>query len=226
MPRIRLVTFDLDNTLWNVQTGHWECGAALGRLAGMIMPPARSRSLPQKRGHQRHAHRPDRRPARSSPMTSPVCGRKFSACCCAGPAMGVRRLSGWRRRRSPRFLRPRHEVEFFDGALDALAALSRRYVLGLAHQRQCGPEETEAGPLPDFQLLRCRCGRHEAGAGPVPQGAGAQRRPPVPSRACGATIPSTTSPPPPSWACTPFGSTAPHSRPCAGRRPRPRRPWR
>lgn len=127
MAAIKLVTFDLDNTLWNVET---VIGNAEGRLRAWIrerVPDFHMRFPSEVMLELRSAvleQTPELRHDLSS-LREEVLYRAIRQC-------------GFSRHEARRlahdafgiFLEARHEVEFFDGALETLEALSRDYLLG------------------------------------------------------------------------------------------------
>ena len=128
MPRLRVITFDLDNTLWNVRT---VIGGAERRLVAWLeaeTPDAaavyrnsadlmdlRSR-LVAEQPQLAHDISRLRQVILQHVMLEAGYG-KAQARQLAAQAFDL-------------FLEARHDIEYFDGALSALAKLSRRYTLG------------------------------------------------------------------------------------------------
>lgn len=127
MGRIKLVTFDLDNTLWNVES---VIVAAEQRMRDWLHErvPEYADSFPPEviaalRGvvvEESPELRHDLSRLRQEVLYRAIveCGR---------PAAEARRLA---RDAFGIFIDARHEVEFFEGALDTLDRLSRSFVLG------------------------------------------------------------------------------------------------
>ena len=127
MKRIELVTFDLDNTLWDVGK---VVGGAENRMRTWLAAhaaPVLDEYLSDRTATRRAALvardpglRHDLSALRVSVMTATVEAAGYphvEASAIAEAAFEV-------------FLEARHDVEYFDGALEALARLSARYQLG------------------------------------------------------------------------------------------------
>ncbi len=127
MAGIKLVTFDLDNTLWNVET---VIGNAERRLREWIherVPDFHLRFPVEVMLELRNAvleESPELRHDLST-LREEILYRAIRQC--GFSQQDARRLA---HDAFGIFLDARHEVEFFDGALETLEALSRDYVLG------------------------------------------------------------------------------------------------
>jgi len=127
MARIKLVTFDLDNTLWNVET---VIGNAERRMRAWLderVPDFHLRFPAEVMMELRNAvleESPDLRHDLST-LREEILHRAIVHC---GFSRGDARSLA--RQAFEIFLDARHEVEFFEGALETLDALSRQYLLG------------------------------------------------------------------------------------------------
>ena len=127
MPDIKLVTFDLDNTLWNVET---VIGNAERRMRDWLherVPDFRLRFPAEVMMELRNAvleELPELRHDLST-LREEILHRAIQQC-------GFSRADARELARGAFgiFLDARHEVEFYDGALEVLETLSRSYVLG------------------------------------------------------------------------------------------------
>ena len=128
MPRIRVITFDLDNTLWNVRT---VIGGAERRLATWLEIEVPAAAALYRNGADLMAIRS--RLIADRPQLAHDLSRLREEVLYV-----VMRQAGHGEARSRQlaarafevFIEARHDIEFFDGALAALADLSRRYALG------------------------------------------------------------------------------------------------
>ncbi|MCZ6658422.1 MAG: HAD family hydrolase [Gammaproteobacteria bacterium] len=128
MPRIRVITFDLDNTLWDVRTviGNAEhrMRAWLAEHVPEVIELYEDGAVIQQIRDELISEQPavvhDLSTLREEVVFRAVrrCGRNENA---------ARQLA---QGAFCEFFEARHEVEYFDGALEALAALSKRYTLG------------------------------------------------------------------------------------------------
>lgn len=127
MADIKLVTFDLDNTLWNVETVITKAEQRMRRYLHARVPEFEIRFPADVMMALRNAvieERPELRHDLST-LREEILYRAIRDCGFARPdaralakdAFGI-------------FLDARHEVEFFEGALDTLEALAQRYLLG------------------------------------------------------------------------------------------------
>ena len=128
MPRIRVITFDLDNTLWNVQT---VIGNAERRMRTWLtdnVPEVMELYVDgESVRHIREAlvaERPDIVHDLSK-LREEVIFRSIRQC--GHDAPSARKLA---QGAFAEFFEARHNVEYFDGALEALEALSSNYTLG------------------------------------------------------------------------------------------------
>jgi putative hydrolase of the HAD superfamily len=127
MAEIKLVTFDLDNTLWNVET---VIGNAEHRMRAWIherVPDYHVRFPAEVVMELRNAvieELPELRHDLST-LREEVLFRAIRQC--GFSRQDARRLASGA---FGIFLEARHEVEYFEGALEALETLSRQYVLG------------------------------------------------------------------------------------------------
>ena len=128
MPRLRAITFDLDNTLWDVRT---VIGGAERRLAAWLEREVPRAAAIYRDGADVMAMRS--RLIDEQPRLAHDISRLREAI-----LHQVMRQSGCGEAQAERlaaqafqvFIEARHDIEYFDGALSALAKLSRRYALG------------------------------------------------------------------------------------------------
>ena len=128
MPRLRAITFDLDNTLWNVRT---VIGGAERRLVAWLERETPAAAAIYRNSTDLMAMRS--RLIDAQPRLAHDISRLREAI-----LEQVMRQSGYREAQAQRlavrafqvFIEARHDIEFFDGALSVLAKLSRRYALG------------------------------------------------------------------------------------------------
>lgn len=127
MADIRLVTFDLDNTLWNVETVIQGAERRMREWIRERVPdyhvrfPAEAllelrNAVVEERPHLRHD---------LSALREELLYRAFREC---GPSRSDARTLA--RQAFEIFLDARHDVEYFDGALETLERLSDDYLLG------------------------------------------------------------------------------------------------
>lgn len=127
MADIKLITFDLDNTLWNVET---VIRAAETRMRDWVrdrVPDYHVRFPAEALLELRNAvveERPELRHDLSA-LREELLYRAFLQC-----GTGRRDARALARQAFEIFLDARHEVEYFDGALETLERLSGDYVLG------------------------------------------------------------------------------------------------
>jgi FMN hydrolase / 5-amino-6-(5-phospho-D-ribitylamino)uracil phosphatase len=127
MSQLKLITFDLDNTLWNVDS---VIRAAERRMQTWLherVPEFPVRFSPEAMQELRNAVieespslRHDLSTLREEILYRAIVQCGFSRADARGLARGAFHI----------FLDARHEVEFFDGALETLEQLSGEYVLG------------------------------------------------------------------------------------------------
>jgi len=127
MPDIKLITFDLDNTLWNVEVVIRRAEARMREWLHDRVPEYGTRIPTEAVLDLRNAVLQEHPELRHdlSRLREEILFRAISHC-------------GYRDREARQlardafgiFLDARHEVEFFEGALETLEFLSRRYVLG------------------------------------------------------------------------------------------------
>jgi FMN hydrolase / 5-amino-6-(5-phospho-D-ribitylamino)uracil phosphatase len=127
MAEIKLLTFDLDNTLWNVEV---VIRRAEGRMRAWLherVPEYGSRIAAEAVLDLRNAVLQEHPELRHdlSRLREEILFRAISHC--GYSEHEARRLA---RDAFAIFLDARHEVEFFEGALETLEYLSRHYVLG------------------------------------------------------------------------------------------------
>ena len=128
MPRIRVITFDLDNTLWNVQT---VIGNAERRMRAWMtdnVPEVMELYVDGESVRQIRAALVDEQPSivhDLSKLREEVIFRSILQC--GHDQLGARKLA---QGAFAEFFEARHDVEYFDGALEALEVLSKNYTLG------------------------------------------------------------------------------------------------
>ncbi len=141
MPRLRVITFDLDNTLWNVRT---VIGGAERRLVAWLeaeIPAAaavyrNTAALMAMRGRLI-----DEQPQLAHDISSLR----------AAILRQVMRQSGYQEAQARQLaarafevlIEARHDIEFFDGAFGALGNLSRRYALGSLTNGNADPKRLQ-----------------------------------------------------------------------------------
>lgn len=127
MADIKLITFDLDNTLWNVETVIGNAEREMRAwLSGRV--PDFEPNFPLERMMELRAGIVEEMPALRhdlSRLREEVLYRAIRQC-----SFADRQARQLARDAFDVFLDARHEVEFFEGALETLEALSRHYVLG------------------------------------------------------------------------------------------------
>lgn len=139
MPRIRLVTFDLDNTLWNVRT---VIRNAERRLVGWLDGHAPAAAVLYRREEDVSAMREGliaAQPQLAHDLSS--LRQEILRLLLRRAGYGdadARRLA---EQAFAAFMEARHDIEFFDGALEALATLSRRFVLGSLTNGNADPKK-------------------------------------------------------------------------------------
>ena len=156
MPRLRVITFDLDNTLWDVRRviggaerrlAAWldaetPAAAAVYRNSGYLMA-IRSRLIDEQpqMAHDFSLLREAvlrevmRQAGYGEPQARQLAARAFEA-----------------------FMVWRHDIEFFDGALSALAKLSRRYALGSLTNGNADPKRLKLGRYFSFSFCAAEVG--------------------------------------------------------------------
>lgn len=126
MPRIKLVTFDLDNTLWNVETVIKNAEQRMRDWLHQRVPDFHARFPMEVMMELRNAvlaEAPELRHDLST-LREEILYRAIVDC--GFSRDDARRLA---KDAFEIFLDARHEVEFFEGALETLEALSEDYVL-------------------------------------------------------------------------------------------------
>lgn len=128
MPRIRLVTFDLDNTLWDVRT---VIQSAERRLVGWLDDRAPAAAALYRNGEDIAAMR-GRLIAAQPRLAHDISAlrKEILRLLLRRAGYGSADAGRLAAQAFAAFLEARHDVAFFDGALKALEALSHRYVLG------------------------------------------------------------------------------------------------
>ena len=127
MAEIKLITFDLDNTLWNVETVIGNAERRMREWLHERVPDFHVRFPPEVIQELRNAvleESPELRHDLST-LREEILYRAIVEC-----GMSRRDAKALARHAFGIFLEARHEVEFFDGALETLDALSRQYLLG------------------------------------------------------------------------------------------------
>ena len=128
MPRLRVITFDLDNTLWNVRT---VIGGAERRLVAWLEAELPAAAAVYRNTSDLMAMRGrliDEQPQ----LAHDISGLRVAI------LQQVMRRSGYREAQARQLaarafevlIKARHNIKFFDGAFGALGNLSRRYTLG------------------------------------------------------------------------------------------------
>ncbi len=147
MGRIKLITFDLDNTLWNVESvvinaekrmRHWLDGRVPGfdvRFPPSVMAELRNAVI-EEQPELRH----DLSRMREEILYRAIVASAFSR-------HDARTLA---RQAFEIFLDARHEVEYFDGALETLERLSRDYVLAALTNGNADFRRLDLGRFFDF----------------------------------------------------------------------------
>ena len=128
MPRLRVITFDLDNTLWNVRT---VIGGAERRLVAWLEAQTPAAAAVYGNSSALMAMR-SRLVAEQPQLAHDISSLREAI------LQQVMRQSGYGEAQARQLaarafevlIEARHDIEFFDGALSALADLSRRYILG------------------------------------------------------------------------------------------------
>ncbi len=128
MPRLRVITFDLDNTLWNVRT---VIDGAERRLVAWLEAEIPAAAAVYRNGADLMAMR-SRLIAEQPQLAHDISSLRVAI------LQQVMRQSGQGEAQARQLaarafdvlIEARHNIEFFDGALRALANLSRRYALG------------------------------------------------------------------------------------------------
>ncbi|HEX7037361.1 MAG TPA: HAD family hydrolase [Pseudomonadales bacterium] len=127
MADIKLVTFDLDNTLWNVETVIRNAERRMREWLHERAPEFHVRFPPEAIMALRNAvieELPELRHDLST-LREEILYRALQDC-----GFGRRDARALAKGAFEIFLAARHEVEFFDGALEALETLAARYRLG------------------------------------------------------------------------------------------------
>jgi putative hydrolase of the HAD superfamily len=127
MAVVKLITFDLDNTLWDVDSVIRKAETGLRAWLQAEVPDVVTNYSPENMATLR-AQLLEENPAWRHDLSRLRAELLYRAI----------RLSGYDEREARKhaadafavFLEARHQVEFFDGALDALEALAREFVLG------------------------------------------------------------------------------------------------
>lgn len=124
---IKLVTFDLDNTLWNVETVVIGAERRMRDWLHQRVPDYAVQFPAEAMAELRSLVLEDRPELRHdlSALREELLYRAIVQC-----GLGVTDARALARQAFEIFLEARHEVEFFDGALDTLENLASRYVLG------------------------------------------------------------------------------------------------
>lgn len=127
MAGLKLITFDLDNTLWNVETVILNAEARMQAWLRERVPDFPLRFPPDAVQELRNAVLEESPTLRHdlSTLREEILYRAIAEC--GFSRSDARNLA---RGAFDIFLDARHEVEFFDGALDTLERLSADYVLG------------------------------------------------------------------------------------------------
>ena len=128
MPRLRVLTFDLDNTLWNVRTVIGGAEQCLVAWLDAETPAAAAiyRNGPPLMAIRSRLIAVEPQLAHDISRLREAILREVMLQAGHGEA-NARRLAA---RAFEVFIEARHDIEFFDGTLGALANLSRRYALG------------------------------------------------------------------------------------------------
>ena len=156
MPRIRVITFDLDNTLWDVVpviTG------AERRMAAWLeerVPEAMSLYRDGRAVAGMRAALIEEQPAIVHDVSR--MREELTLRCIRGVGRddeAARRLA---RGAFEVFLDARHEIEFFDGAIDALERLSRNYTLGSLTNGNADPGRLKLGRYFSFGFSAAQVG--------------------------------------------------------------------
>lgn len=127
MAYIKLVTFDLDNTLWNVETVIGNAEQRMREWLHERVPDFHIRFPAEVMQELRNAvleESPELRHDLST-LREEILHRAIVDCGFSRRDAGV-----LARQAFEIFLEARHDVEFFEGALETLDALSRQYLLG------------------------------------------------------------------------------------------------
>ncbi|MEQ8860620.1 MAG: HAD family hydrolase [Pseudomonadales bacterium] len=147
MGQIKLITFDLDNTLWNVESvvikaekrmRHWLDGQVPG--FDVRFPPDVMAQLRNTVIEENPALRHDLSKMREEILFRAIVASAFSR-------KDARTLA---RRAFEIFLDARHEVEYFDGALETLERLSQDYVLAALTNGNADFRRLKLGQYFDF----------------------------------------------------------------------------
>ena len=156
MPRIRFITFDLDNTLWDVAPVISGAERRMLQWLGQAVPEVLALYADGSTVAGIHAALVAEQPAivhdvsRIREELTFRCIRRVGR-----DVASARRLA---RRAFDVFLEARHEIEFFDGALEVLARLSRSYTLGSLTNGNADPERLKLDRFFSFSFSAASVG--------------------------------------------------------------------
>ncbi len=127
MPKLKVITFDLDNTLWDVEV---VIANAERRMRSWLVEhvPEYPQLFPPEAIKDLRSEVVGRHPEFKHDLSKLREEILFEAILRCGYAQAQARL--YAQEAFQRFFEARHEVEFFEGALETLAVLADQYVLG------------------------------------------------------------------------------------------------
>ncbi len=128
MPRIRVITFDLDNTLWDVATVISGAERRMAACLGEQVPEAMALYRDGDAVSEIRAGLIGEQPSIVHDVSR--LREELVYRCIRRVGLAKARARRLARHAFTVFLDARHEIEYFDGALDALERLSRNYRLG------------------------------------------------------------------------------------------------
>lgn len=156
MPRIKVITFDLDDTLWDVQK---VLRGAERRLAAWLQDHAPAAAALYRNGEDVAAMRQDLIAAQPQ-LAHDISGLRLEVLFVLLRRAGHERAAARRLAANAFavFLQARHDVTFFAGALDALRTLSRRYTLGALTNGNAEPKKLKLDRYLSFSFCAADVG--------------------------------------------------------------------
>ena len=156
MPRIRVITFDLDNTLWNV---HPVISGAERRMAGWLeeyVPEVMTLYRDGGAVADMRAALIEERPAIAHDVSR--LREELVYRCIRRVGRNAESARDLARCAFLIFLDARHEVEFFAGALEILERLSQNYVLGSLTNGNADPKRLKLDRFFSFSFCAAQVG--------------------------------------------------------------------
>jgi len=156
MPRVRVITFDLDNTLWDVDSVISGAERRMAQWLDEAVPKVLAVYRDRRAVADIRAELIEERPSIVHDVSA--LREEFIYRCIRRAGQDERPARRLARDAFNVFLDARHEIEFFDGALEVLQRLSRQYTLGSLTNGNADPKRLQLARYFSFSFSAAMVG--------------------------------------------------------------------